>query len=60
MHIHGAPLDDEHHARSAVQTALDMLQACEEFNERRLQQALSTEDPGPLPPRVDLGARLKT
>ena len=60
MHIHGAPLDDEHHARSAVQTALDMLQACEEFNERRLQQALSTEDPGPLPPRVGLGAGVNT
>ena len=60
MHIHGAPLDDEHHARSAVQTALDMLQACEEFNERRLQQALNTENPGPLPPRVGLGAGVNT
>ena len=60
MHIHGAPLDDEHHARSAVKTALDMLQACEEFNERRLQQALNTENPGPLPPRVGLGAGVNT
>jgi len=60
MHIHGAPLDDEHHARTAVQTALDMIQACEEFNERREQEAQNTEDPGPLPPRVGLGAGVNT
>ncbi len=60
MHIHGAPLDDEHHARSAVQTALDMIQACEEFNDRREQAALDTTDPGPLPPRVGLGAGVNT
>ena len=60
MHIHGAPLDDEHHARTAVQTALDMIQACEEFNDRREQAALDTTDPGPLPPRVGLGAGVNT
>jgi len=60
MHIHGAPLDDEHHARSAVQTALDMIDACEEFNDRREQAALNTTDPGPLPPRVGLGAGVNT
>ena len=60
MHIHGAPLDDEHHARTAVQTALDMIQACEEFNDRREKAALNTTDPGPLPPRVGLGAGVNT
>ena len=60
MHIHGAPLDDEHHARTAVQTALDMIQACEEFNDRRERTALNTTDPGPLPPRVGLGAGVNT
>ena len=60
MHIHGAPLDDEHHARNAVQTALDMIKACEEFNNRREQAALDTEDPGPLPTRVGLGAGVNT
>jgi adenylate cyclase len=60
MHIHGAPLDDEHHARTAVQTALDMIQACEEFNDRRERAALNTTDPGPLPPRVGLGAGVNT
>jgi adenylate cyclase len=60
MHIHGAPLDDEHHARTAVQTALDMIQACEEFNDRRERAALDTTDPGPLPPRVGLGAGVNT
>ena len=60
MHIHGAPLDDEHHARTAVQTALDMIQACEEFNKRREQEAQNTVDPGPMPPRVGLGAGVNT
>ena len=60
MHIHGAPLDDEHHARTAVQTALDMIQACEDFNEHRLQAALDTVDPGPLPAKVGLGAGVNT
>ena len=33
MHIHNAPIDDEHHARTAVQCGLDMLKAVEKFNE---------------------------
>ena len=32
LHVHGAPLDDVHHARSAVQTALEMIKAIEDFN----------------------------
>jgi len=34
MHVHNAPNDDPNHARSAVQTGLNMLKAVEEFNER--------------------------
>jgi adenylate cyclase len=33
MHIHNAPIDDEQHARTAVQCGLDMLKAVEKFNE---------------------------
>jgi adenylate cyclase len=33
LHIHGAPIDDPDHARRAVQTALDMMEAVKEFNE---------------------------
>jgi len=32
LHVHGAPLDDANHARTAVQTALEMIQAIEQFN----------------------------
>ena len=32
LHVHGAPLDDEHHARTAVKTALAMIKAIEDFN----------------------------
>ena len=32
LHVHGAPLDDVNHARSAVQTALEMIRAIEQFN----------------------------
>jgi adenylate cyclase len=32
LHIHGAPIDDPDHARRAVQTALDMIEAVKEFN----------------------------
>jgi len=60
MHIHGAPLDDENHARTAVQTALEMIDACEQFNEQRRLQAVGGEDPGPAPPRVGLGAGVNT
>ena len=33
MHIHNAPIDDPHHARTCVQTGLKMLKAVEQFNE---------------------------
>jgi adenylate cyclase len=33
MHIHNAPIDDPHHARTAVATGLKMLKAVERFNE---------------------------
>lgn len=32
LHIHGAPLDDENHAYTAVKTALEMIDAVEGFN----------------------------
>ena len=32
LHIHGAPLDDENHAYTAVKTALEMIDAVEVFN----------------------------
>jgi len=32
LHVHGAPLDDANHAKTAVRTALEMIQAIEEFN----------------------------
>ena len=32
LHVHGAPLDDMNHARTAVQTALEMIKAIDEFN----------------------------
>lgn len=32
LHVHGAPLDDPRHAFTAVQTALEMIEAIEEFN----------------------------
>jgi adenylate cyclase len=32
LHVHGAPLDDVNHARTAVQTAIEMIQAIAEFN----------------------------
>ena len=34
MHIHNAPIDDEHHPRTAVQTGLNMLKAVEQFNKK--------------------------
>ena len=33
MHIHNAPIDDPQHARTCVQTGLNMLRAVEKFNE---------------------------
>ena len=32
LHVHGAPLDDPDHAKTAVKTALGMIKAIEEFN----------------------------
>jgi adenylate cyclase len=32
LHVHGAPLPDANHAKTAVQTALEMVQAIEDFN----------------------------
>lgn len=32
LHVHGAPLDDVNHASTAVQTAIEMIQAIEQFN----------------------------
>ena len=32
LHVHGAPLDDVNHAKTAVKTALEMIQAIEDFN----------------------------
>ena len=34
MHVHGAPLDDPDHPKSAVQTGLNMLKAVEKFNDK--------------------------
>lgn len=34
MHIHGAPIDDEYHAKNAVLTGLNMLKAVEKFNDK--------------------------
>jgi adenylate cyclase len=51
MHIHGAPIDDPHHARSAVRTGLNMLKAVEKFNEKLIEQGR---------PRVGMGAGINT
>ncbi len=32
LHVHGAPLDDPHHAKIAVQTGLEMIEAVRQFN----------------------------
>lgn len=32
LHVHGAPLDDVNHAKTAVRTALEMIDAIEDFN----------------------------
>jgi len=33
MHIHNAPIDDDNHPKTAVQTGLNMLKAVEKYNE---------------------------
>tara|TARA_S200002703_G_C3795484_1_gene245597 strand:+ start:507 stop:2576 length:2070 start_codon:yes stop_codon:yes gene_type:complete len=51
MHIHGAPIDDEKHAESAVQTGLNMLEAVQKYN-----QYLDTKGI----PEVGMGAGINT
>ena len=38
LHVHGAPLDDEFHAKNAVKTALEMIAAVDKFNEQLVWQ----------------------
>jgi adenylate cyclase len=38
MHIHGAPLDDDNHAHTAVETGLAMIRAVEKFNDTITEQ----------------------
>ena len=40
MHIHGAPIDDDNHARSCVQTGLEMLKAVKEYTAKMEAQGL--------------------
>ena len=51
MHIHGAPLDDPHHPKSAIQTGLKMLTAVEKFNEKITSEGR---------PPVGMGAGINT
>ena len=51
MHVHGAPLDDPHHPKSAVQTGLNMLRAVEKFNEKITAEGR---------PKVGMGAGINT
>jgi len=51
MHIHGAPIDDDNHPKSAVQTGLNMLKAVEKFNEQLVAQGR---------PPVGMGAGINT
>ena len=51
MHIHGAPVDDDKHAHAAVQTALNMIEAVDEFNQHLDQIGK---------PRVGMGAGVNT
>jgi len=51
MHIHNAPIDDEHHPRTAVQTGLNMLKAVDEFNKELVAQGR---------PPVGMGAGINT
>jgi len=51
MHIHGAPIDDDNHPRTAVQTGLNMLKAVEKFNAQLTAQGR---------PPVGMGAGINT
>ena len=52
MHVHNAPIDDPEHPKTAVQTALNMLKAVENFNEHTIK-------PEGRPP-VGMGAGVNT
>ena len=51
LHVHGAPLDDVNHAKTAVRTALEMIQAIEEFNKELVAKGR---------PPVGMGAGVNT
>ncbi len=51
MHIHGAPIDDDNHAHTAVRTGLNMLKAVEEYNHYLESQGI---------PKVGMGAGINT
>ena len=51
MHVHNAPNDDPDHAKSAVQTGLNMLQAVREFNDKIVAEGR---------PPVGMGAGINT
>jgi len=51
LHVHGAPLDDTDHAKTAVRTALEMIQAIADFNQELVAQGR---------PPVGMGAGVNT
>jgi adenylate cyclase len=51
MHIHNAPIDDDDHPRSAVNTGLKMLSAVEKFNDKIVSEGR---------PPVGMGAGINT
>jgi len=51
MHVHNAPNDDPEHAKNAVQTGLNMLEAVREFNDKIVAQGR---------PPVGMGAGINT
>jgi adenylate cyclase len=51
LHVHGAPLDDEFHAKNAVKTALEMIEAVNGFNETLVAQGK---------PAIGMGAGVNT
>jgi len=51
LHVHGAPLDDKYHAKNAVRTALEMIEAVDKFNEQLVRQGK---------PKIGMGAGVNT
>jgi len=51
MHVHNAPNDDPNHAKNAVQTGLNMLEAVKEFNDKIVAEGR---------PPVGMGAGINT